>query len=76
MTRKTIFMKRQGDNFIIHGLFVHDIMHVPTCDALKQEFMVKYTKDFQITGGGLIETFWGMQVEARRAIKGQDTSTP
>jgi hypothetical protein len=39
------------------------MMHVPTCDALKQEFMAKYTKDFQITGGGLMETFLGMQVE-------------
>jgi hypothetical protein len=41
------------------------MMNVPTCDALKQEFMAKYTKDFQITGGGLIETFFkfGMQVE-------------
>jgi hypothetical protein len=56
-------MKRQGDDFIIHGLFVDDMMHVPTCDALKQEFMAKYTKDFQITGGGLMETFLGMQVE-------------
>ena len=60
---KTIFMKRQGDDFIIHGLFVDDMMHVPTCDALKQEFMEKYTKDFQITGGGLMVTFMGMQVE-------------
>ncbi len=47
---KTIFVKCQGDYFIIHSLFVDDMMHVPTCDALKQEFMAKYTKDFQITG--------------------------
>ena len=60
---KTIFMKHQGDDFIIHGLFVDDMMHVPTCDALKQEFMENYTKDFQITGGCLMETFLGMQVE-------------
>jgi hypothetical protein len=39
------------------------MIHVPTCDAVKQEFMAKYTKDFQITGGGLMETFLGMQVE-------------
>jgi hypothetical protein len=60
---KTIFMKRKGNDVIIHGLFVGDMMHVPTCDALKQEFMENYTKDFQITGGGLMETFLGMQVE-------------
>ncbi len=56
-------MKRKGNDFILPGLFVDGMMHVPTCDALKQEFMAKYTKDFQITGGGLIETFLGMQVE-------------
>ncbi len=38
---KTVFMKLQGDDFIIHCLFVDDMMHIPTCDALKQEFMEK-----------------------------------
>jgi hypothetical protein len=44
-SEKTIFMKRQGDAFIIHGLFLDDMMHIPTvtCDALKQEFMKKYS---------------------------------
>jgi hypothetical protein len=27
---KTIFMKRVGDDFIIHGLFVDDTMHIPS----------------------------------------------
>ncbi len=62
-SEKTIFMKLQGDTFIIHCLFVDDMMHIPTCDALKQELMEKYTKDFDITGGGLMETYLGMQVE-------------
>ena len=62
-SEKTIFMKWDGDNFIIHGLFVDDMMHISTCDKLKQEFMAKYSKDFDITGGGLMETFLGMQVE-------------
>ncbi len=39
------------------------MMHIPTCDALKQEFMDKYTKDFEITEGCLTETYLGMQVE-------------
>jgi hypothetical protein len=62
-SEKTIFMKHQDADFIIHGLYVDDMMHIPTCDALKQEFMEKYTKDFDITGGGLMETYLGMQVE-------------
>ncbi len=55
-------MKRQGDDFIIHGLFLDD--------DLKQDFMEKYTKesgkDFDITGGGLMKTYLGMQVEQSR----------
>ncbi len=37
-------MKRQGNDLIIHGLFVDDMMHIPTCDALKQKFREKYTR--------------------------------
>jgi hypothetical protein len=60
---KTIFMKGDGSDFIIHGLFVDDMMHVPTCERLKKEFMDKYSKDFDITGGGLMETFRGMHLD-------------
>ena len=35
-SEKTVFMKRRGDDFIIHSLFVDGMMHIPTCDALKQ----------------------------------------
>ena len=62
-SEKTIFMKRQGSEFIIHGLFVDDMMHVPTCDKLRDEFLELYQRDFEITGGGLMETFLGMEVE-------------
>ena len=52
----------------IIGLFVSDMMHVPTCERLKTEFLEKYTKDLDITGGGLqvMETFLGMQVESNQ----------
>ena len=67
---KTIFMKRVGNDFIIHGLFVDDMMHVPTNNALRQEFMDKYSKDFDITGGSIMESFLGMEVEqSRNAIR-------
>jgi hypothetical protein len=39
------------------------MMHIPTCDRLKNEFLELYQKDFEITGGGLMETFLGMEVE-------------
>ena len=62
-SEKTIFMKRQGADFIMHWLFVDDMMHIPTCDRLKNEFLELYKKDFDITGGGLMESFLGMEVE-------------
>ena len=48
---------------VIHGLFVDDMMHISSCDELKAEFMKKYSRDFEITGGGLMKTFLGMEVE-------------
>ena len=62
-SEKTIFMKTQGKDFIIHGLFVDDMMHIPTCSRLQDEFIRKYSKDFDITGGGLMETYLGIEVE-------------
>ena len=64
-------MKRQGGDFIIHCLFVDDMMHVPTCDAFKQEFMAKYTKDFQITGGcpmDLNGDIFGLRLQPRLRV--------
>jgi hypothetical protein len=61
-SEKTIFIKRQGDNFIIHGLFLDDMM--------QKEYMEKYTRDFDITGGGLMETFLGIQVEQSKGRLG------
>ena len=40
-SEKTIFMKRQDDEFIIHGLFVDDIKSVPTSKKLLDEFLDK-----------------------------------
>jgi hypothetical protein len=60
-------MKRDGSDFIIHGLFEDDMMHVLTCDRpsvrLSDEFMQLYQQDFEITSGSLMETFLGMEVE-------------
>ncbi len=50
-------------NFIMHGVFVDDMMHALTCDKLRDEFLELYKKDFDYTGGGPMETFLGMEVE-------------
>ena len=64
-SEKTIFMKHKGSEYIIHGLFVDDMMHIYTSDAMKDEFSALYKKDFEITGGGKMETFLGMAVEQK-----------
>ena len=56
-------MKWVGQNFIIHDLFVDDMQHTPTSKALMDEFMAKYSRDFEITGGKLMNTFLGLQVD-------------
>jgi hypothetical protein len=74
-SEKTIFIKRSGSyssEYIIHGLFADDMMHIYSCDAIKDEFMQLYSKDFQveITEGRQMKTFLGMQMEqTTRLIK-------
>ncbi len=53
-------MRHKGADFIIHLLFVDDIIHVPTCDKLHDKSLELYKKDFEITGEGLMETFLGI----------------
>ncbi len=62
-SEKTIFMERSGFGYIIHWLFVDDMMHIYSCYAIKDEFMQLYSKDFEITGGSQMKTFPGLQVE-------------
>ncbi len=56
-------MKRKGAEYIIYGLLVDDMMHICSCDAMKDEFLALYKKDFEITRGDKMETFLGMVVE-------------
>ena len=60
---KAILMKRSRSEYIIHSLFVDDMMHSYSCDAIKDEFMQVYSKDFEITGARQIKTFLGTQAE-------------
>jgi hypothetical protein len=38
-SEKIIFKKCSRTAYIIHGLFVDDMMHIYSCDAIKDEFM-------------------------------------
>ena len=38
-SKKTSFMKLKGDEYIIYGLFIDDMMYIYSCDAIKDEFL-------------------------------------
>ena len=42
-SEKTIFMKRDGTDFIMHGIFVADMKHVQTAKYLLDEFLEKFS---------------------------------
>jgi hypothetical protein len=41
---KTMFMKCEGSNFIMHGLFVDDMAHASTSQKMINKFMKEYPK--------------------------------
>ncbi len=65
-SEKATFVKRKGAEYIIHGLVVDNMMHIYLCDAMKDEFLALYKKDFEITGGSKMETFLVMVVEQEK----------
>ena len=62
-SEKTIFMESKGAKYIIHGLFVDDMMHIYPCYSMKDDFLALYKKDFEITRQGKMKTFLGIVVE-------------
>ena len=62
-SEKTIFMKRAREDWILHGLYVDDMIHASTSDALKQEFIREFSRDFDITLTENLTTFLGMEIE-------------
>ena len=60
---KTMFMKWENDDFILHGTFVDDFATIPTSEKLREDFERLYSADFDVTGGKLMESFLGLEVE-------------
>jgi hypothetical protein len=60
---KTMFMKWEGSDFIMHGLFVDDMAHVSTSQKMIKKFMKEYSRDFEYTGGDFMTSFLGLEVE-------------
>jgi hypothetical protein len=61
--KKMIFMQRNGIDSIIHGLFLDNIKTALTKKALMDESFQNYLRDFEITGGWLVDPFIGLSVE-------------
>ncbi len=59
----TVFIKWDGADFIIHGLFVDDMQSASTSQKLMDKFLTAYGRDFEITGGDVMITFLGLQVD-------------
>ena len=62
-SEKTIFMKHAGEDWIIHGLYVDEMIHASTSDVLKQEFIREYSRDFDITLTENLTSFLGLEIE-------------
>ncbi len=48
-SEKTIFMKHEIGDWMMHGLFVDDMIHVSPSEKLKLEFIFKCKGGFEIT---------------------------
>jgi hypothetical protein len=55
LSEKTIFMKHKGAEYILHGLFVDYVMHIYSCEAMKDEFLALYKR---MTSKSPVEARW------------------
>ncbi len=62
-SEKAIFMKHEGEEWIMHGLFVNDMIHASTSDDLRDKFMSEYQEDFYITLEDVMSSFLGMGIK-------------
>ena len=60
---KRMFMKWQGTDWIMHGVFVDDVMYTSTSTEMFKAFFKLYAKDFSFSGGDLMTYFLGMDIE-------------
>ena len=60
---KTILMKWEGSDFIMHRLFVDDMARASTYQKMSKKFWKEYSKDFEYTRGDFMTSFLGLEVE-------------
>jgi hypothetical protein len=62
-SEKTMVMKLGGKDWIMHGLFVDNMIHASTSDALLNQFISEYQADFDIMLEDVMSFFLGMEIE-------------
>ena len=50
-------MKHAGKNWIVHGLIFDDMIHASTNDDLRDQFILEYQADFDITLEDVMSSF-------------------
>ncbi len=61
-SKNSIIMKHEGKGWIMHWLFVDDMIHALTSDNLRDKFTSKYQEDFDITLEDVMSSFLGMEI--------------
>ena len=56
-------MKHVGDEWIMHGLLVDDMIHTATSDELLDLFISEYRAEFDITLEDVMTSFLGMEIK-------------
>jgi hypothetical protein len=62
-SEKNIFMKHEVEEWIMHGLFMHDMIHASTSDNLSDKFLSEYQEDFNIILKDVMSSLLGMKIE-------------
>jgi hypothetical protein len=55
-------MKHEGEDWIMHGLVVNDMILASTSDDLRGQFICKYQVDLNITLEDVMSSFLGMEI--------------
>lgn len=59
----TLYVKKQGTDFLVVCLYVDDIIYLGSCDSLLEEFKSSMMKKFEMSDLGLLHYFLGLEVK-------------
>lgn len=59
----TLYLKRQGTDFLVVCLYVDDMIYMGSCEAIVAEFKSSMMKQFEMSDLGLLHYFLGLEVK-------------